>query len=299
MRTTSRRALLAPLRTLPLALLAACATTGATLGSGVGDTFLDRAPWYAGRAVTNDARVVAVPVAYQRGAVQPASFDPSSTAGSPAAELLREMNAFLDSLGTEAGIARVAAPAGTAPDVRFGCETDPTGDCLERDENTALGRNERMQLAVGRPSREWAAGLDSTLAATGAGRALALTLETGQYLVRQTGLRGSKSMELGTGHVVELPWLTSLETPVSVVQLTGALMGPDGRAVRIGAEGILARRTSFGISALGAQALVTDEDIQRIRTLRRDDLPGQPLAWQVAMRHLVAELTGRAELRVR
>ena len=293
MRTQIRR-----LATLfPVLLLAACASTGATLASGVGDTFLERAPWYAGRSVTDDARTVALPVAYQRGAVQPASFDPSAASGSPTAELLREMNAFLDSLGTEAGIARIAAPAGTPPDVRFGCETDPTGDCAARDEGSALGRGERMHLAVGRPSREWAAALDSTLAATAAARALVLSLETGQYLVRQTGLRGSKSVELGTGHVVDLPWLTSLETPVSVVQLTGALMGPGGRALRIGAEGILARRTSFGISALGAQALVTDEDIARIRTLRRDDLPGQPLAWQVAMRTLVAELTSRPELR--
>ena len=280
-------------------LLAACATTGATLNSGVGDTFLERAPWYAGRTVVRDARIVALPVAYQRGAVQPASFDPTDAAGSPTAELLREMNAFLDSLGTEAGIARIAAPGGTPPDVRFGCETDPGGDCAERDENSALGRNDRMQLAVGRPSREWAARLDSTLAATGAANAIVLTLETGQMFVRQTGLKGDKSVELGTGHVVQLPWLTSLETPVSVVQLTGALMGPDGRAVRIGAEGILARRTSFGISVLGAQSLISDEDIARIRTLRREDLPGQPLAWQVAMRMLVSELTGRPELRAR
>ena len=287
------------LTTLPaLLLLAACASTGATLNSGVGDTFLERAPWSAGRAIAGDARTVALPVAYQAGAVHPASFDPSASAGSPVAELLREMNAYLDSLGTEAGIARVAAPAGTPPDVRFGCETDASGDCAERDAGSALGRQgQRMHLAIGRPSRDWAAALDSVLTATGAARALVLSLETGQYLVRQTGLRGSKSVELGTGHVVDLPWLTSLETPVSVVQLTGALMGPDGRAVRIGAEGILARRTSFGISALGAQALVTDEDVARIRTLRREDLPGQPLAWQVAMRHLVAELTGRPELR--
>lgn len=279
-------------------LLAACASTGATLNSGVGDAFLDDPPFYAGRAVTDDARTAALPVAYQRGAVHMASFDPGASAGTPTAELLREMNAFLDSLVVETGMVRAAAPAGTPPDVRFGCESDPSGDCVERDDESALGRGrERMHLAVGRPSQEWIAGLDPALGATGAARALAITLETGQYLVRQTGLRGSKSVRLGTGYTVDLPWLTSLETPVSVVQLTGALVGPDGKAIRIGAEGLLARRTSFAVSTLGAQALVTDEDIQRLRTLRRDDLPGQPLAWQVAMRHLVAELSGKRELR--
>ena len=283
-----------------LLLLGACATTGATLGSGVGDAFLEDPPFYAGRNVTGDARAAALPIAYQRGAVQMASFDPSAAAGTPTAELLREMNAFLDSLVAEAAMARVAPPAGTPPDVRFGCESDPSGDCVERDDRSALGRGaERMHLAVGRPSTEWIAGLDSALGTVGAARALSITLETGQYLVRQTGLRGSKSVRLGTGYTVDLPWLTSLETPVSVVQLTGALVGPDGKAIRIGAEGVLARRTGFAVSVLGAQALVTDEDIQRLRTLRREDLPGQPLAWQVALRHLVAELTGRAELRAR
>jgi hypothetical protein len=86
---------------------------------------------------------------------------------------------------------------------------------------------------------------------------------------------------------------------VSVLQLTGALMGPDGLAIRIGAEGLLARRTSLLMSGLGAQALISDEDVEAIRTARREDLPGKPLVWQVAVRELVAELTGRAELAVR
>jgi len=95
---------------------------------------------------------------------------------------------------------------------------------------------------------------------------------------------------------VELPWLTSLETPVSVLQLTGALVGRDGRAVRIGAEGLLAKRTGLVASAFGLQALLSDEDVQQLRTTRRDDLAGRPLVWQAALRSLVAELTGRAEL---
>jgi hypothetical protein len=82
---------------------------------------------------------------------------------------------------------------------------------------------------------------------------------------------------------------------VSVVQLTGALIRPDGKAVRIGAEGMLAHRTGLVMSALGAQALISDEDVERLRTSRRSDLPGQPLVWQVALRNLVAQLTGRGD----
>jgi hypothetical protein len=46
------------------------------------------------------------------------------------------------------------------------------------------------------------------------------------------------------------------------------------------------------MSGIGAQALITDDDVQQLRTQRREDLPGQPLVWQVALQQLVADLTG-------
>ena len=66
--------------------------------------------------------------------------------------------------------------------------------------------------------------------------------------------------------------------------------------MRIGAEGLMARRSNLVTSALGAQRLISDEDIEKLRTLRRDDLPGQPLVWQTALRSLVAQLTGRTDV---
>ena len=216
------------------------------------------------------------------------------------------MTALLDSLGVSVRLVdgrRVSAVAhqatGTPPDVYFGCVTDgllPSGDCDERDEG-ALGRNRQaLRLAVGRPSREWSAWLQDVSRENNVARTLVVTLEVGQHLLTQSGWRGGKEVHLGTGHVVKLPWLTSLETPVSVLQLTGAVVQPDGTVQRIGAEGFLAVRSNLLVSAIGAQALVTDGDVERARTLRRDDLPGSPLAWQVALRHLVAGLTGRTDI---
>jgi len=132
-----------------------------------------------------------------------------------------------------------------------------------------------------------------SLVGTGADRVLVVSLEIGQMLLRQQGLRGNKELELGTGHTVRLPWLTSLETPVAVLQLTGALVDADGKAIRIGAEAFQAKRTPFLASSAGAQALLVDEDVAEARTRRRDDLPDHPLAWQVALRFLVSQLTGR------
>ncbi len=288
----------------------ACATTGATFKSGVGDTFLAASPWYAGARVSPVAapgtRVGILPVLYQPGATQPASFDPPGGAGSAIAELLGEMNAYLDSLTTAGGTAPIrlvddaragaSTPAslGVPPDVRFGCITEldlPDGDCAERE--GALGRGQdRMKLAVGRPSTQWITRTAGAMQAANVSHALVLTLELGQYLPRQTGLRGDKSVQLGTRHTASLPWLTSLETPIQVLQLTGVLVDQNGLAVRIGAEGLLAKRTRLLVSAIGAQELITPEDLSALRSRRRDELPGTPLVWKEALRQLVVGLTG-------
>jgi hypothetical protein len=277
---------------------AACASTGATFQSGVGDKFLEHPPYYAGSSLTaGAARTGHLPIVYQKGASQPAIFDPDMT---PAmAALLNEMNRYVDSLGITVRLvegSQISAPShertGVPPDVHFGCATAsgaPGDECAERE--GALGRgNQTMWLAVGRPSSEWIQWNSLMMDRAAVERSLVITLEVGQYLMRQRGLVGNKEVELGTSYVEKLPWLTSLETPVSVLQLTGALVGRDGKAIRIGAEGMLARRTSLPISALGAQALITDEEVERLRTARREDLPGNPLVWQISLRTLVTQL---------
>lgn len=283
-------------------LTTACATTGATFRSGVGDSYHDAPPYRAGTAIgaTAGSRIALLPVAYQRGASQPDIFDPSSAPASPISALLGEMNAYVDSLTRAAGngvTVRIAASAGTPRDVRFGCVQDASDGCADPSAPGPAVRSSdteqpRMRLAVGRPSAEWTASTRSTLDQAGAQRTLALTLEVGQYWITKTGWTNRKSIALGTGYSVPLPWLTSLDAPVSVLQLMGALMDRDGLAVRIGAEGMLARRTGLVMSGLGAQTLITDDDVQQLRTLRREDLPGRPLVWQVALRHLVADLAG-------
>lgn len=285
--------------------VAGCATTGATFRSGVGDSFPDRPPYRAGAApISTDGLIAILPVAYQRGASQADIFDPSTAPASPIATLLAEMNAYVDSLTQAAGgttAVRIAAASGTPPDVQFGCVADAGGDCADPSSPGPAVRNfeteqPRMRLAVGRPSPEWSTATRAALDARGAQRTLVLTLEVGQYWVSKSGWTNRKSIALGTNYSVPLPWLTSLEAPVSVLQLTGALMDRDGMAVRIGAEGMLARRTPLVMSGMGAQAVISDDDVQQLRTLRREDLPGRPLVWQTALRQLVADLVAKPEL---
>lgn len=119
-----------------------------------------------------------------------------------------------------------------------------------------------------------------------------IILELADYWPRQRNLLGGREVELGTGHAVALPWLTALDAPVRVLQLTGAVIDENGKAVRIGAEGMLVRRTNLLAGSIGAQRLVTEEDVEQLRTMRREDMPGQPFVWQIALRNLGAGLTG-------
>ena len=272
-------------------LLAACASAGASYDSGVAPKSFDKPPFYAGADVPNVAGVAHLPIRYQRGAEQGAQFEPKDATGSPAAALVAEMNAYLDSIAASVKLLPASAEVGTATDVHFGCLPAPIGgDCLgDGDEHAS----HQFELSVGRPSQDWIGWLGTALDSSSHDKALLITLELGQYWPRPKGLSLSKEVRLGSDYTVGVPWLTSLEHPVAVVQLTGALVGRDGRAIRVGAEGMLAKRSHILVSALGAQSLVSDEDIERLRTLRRDDLPGQPLVWQVALRNLVSQLTGR------
>lgn len=268
-------------------LLSGCA--GGTFRSGVGDTYLQEPPYYAGRGLAGDTgRIAYLPITYQRGGVHSPMFDPEGGPGTAVAALLTEMNAYLDSLGVAARVELSTPLRGLAPNVIFDCAVEPTNECEVGDVSKP-----RMRLAVARPDGNWIASASAALDRTGASRVLLITLEGAQYWVRQTNWRGSKAVELGTDYTVPVPWLTSLDDPVSVLQLTGAVIGPDGRAIRIGAEGLLARRTNLLLSAVGAQALITDEDVETLRTARREDVPGQPLVWQAALRNLVGQLTGR------
>ena len=203
------------------------------------------------------------------------------------------MNVFMDSVAGGVALPGIRGRGVVAPNVYFGCERDASGDCVERGDSVLGRQGTTMRLAVERPSPDWIARNAALLDSSGVAYALVITLEVGQYWTRQKGLRGDKSVELGTGHEVPLPWLTSLEMPVTVLQLTGALLNREGKAVRIGAEGLLAQRSSIVASGFGAQRLITDDDVNRARTERRTDLPGQPLVWRAALCRMMAELAGQ------
>lgn len=282
-------------RTAALSILglsaAGCATGG--IFSGPRDAFFDEAPYYATRGRIGDMPVAHLRIAYQRGATQPAGFDPTDAPDGAVAQLLADMNAYLDSLGATTRVDPASAPRGRAPDVQFGCEVRPDDDCEDRPDG------HRHRLAVANPSGSWLEWWRAETQAAQVGQVMIITIEVGNYLPVQRNLLGRKEVRLGTGYTLDLPWLTALNRPVAVLQLTGVLLDADGQVIRMGAEGLLARRTNIVLGSIGAQRIIGDEDVAQIRSARRDDLPGSPLVWQVALRNMVAQLAARPELTVR
>jgi hypothetical protein len=156
----------------------------------------------------------------------------------------------------------VALDPGTtgAPDVAFG--VDRAGETLgPGDVDPDAPR--RMVFMVEGPSKKWREQLRT---ASGGKPPAVLSLQLGfdEYWVRQKNLKGDKTIDLGSGRNMSLPWLTSLDDPVQVLQLTGALVLPDGKIARVGAEGLIARRTGMTASAFGAQEVLTEADLSAL-----------------------------------
>lgn len=279
--------------------LAACASTGGTYRSGVGDTMLRQPPWIAGQPLPAGSALLVLPATVQTGATQPHIFERAATEGPAMTALLAGVNQALDSVGRDGNARRgepIAGRSAIAPDVYFGCVTSgPAFDCLPRPaKGGLLSRDQlRQRLAVGRPSREWVAALQPQLDDTHTTHALVITLEVGQLYPNVRGLTAAKTVLLGRNHEQPVPWVSDADVPVMVLQLTAAVVDREGRAVRIAAEGLAAKRTGLLLNVLEAQSLWSDKDIEQLRTAVREDLPGRPLVWRQALDDLLIDIGWR------
>lgn len=100
-----------------------------------------------------------------------------------------------------------------------------------------------------------------------------------------------KTVVLGERHEVKRPFLRAEFQPIRVLQVTGALLAPDGRVIAAGAKGIHAVDTEFKAQIFGLQKELDPREIEAVTgELRRDDLPGRPLKWEAALDNLVYRL---------
>ncbi len=204
--------------------------------------------------------------------------------------LASELSGFLVEKQWVRTLPEAGLPEDGAPGITFGAERYFSDDD-KRDYSHAP-----MLLKVTQSSKKWRAAWQELSPAT-TPYTMIIKVETSAYQVKQKDWKGNKEIVLGTGYRVRVPWLTSLDDPVPVVHITGGLLDREGRVVRAGAEGIFVKESSSLESLFGISRLITKEDVERIlHKEKRDDLPGAPLCWQVALQNLTAHLAGDAGL---
>jgi hypothetical protein len=264
----------------------------------------DKPPYYQGKRPEVGATIAWTPIMTP---TMRAAFTRNGEAPSG------EMRMLLDSLNTRLAamlgnaprvpddrLADLLAEKSGAPEITFGCEPEFAGEaarvgkyyhsagCKEPEKDQGL----HNALMVQHPSKQWRERAAAEMGRDSARYLLLVSLRIGdQY--PWSGWSG-KGVRLGTGYDASLPWLSAIDRPVTVVQLVGTLVNAEGKVVRSGAEGLLASKPGALATLLGGQQAVSDRQLaELVFATRRDDLPGQPLAWEVALRTLVSELTNR------
>lgn len=109
--------------------------------------------------------------------------------------------------------------------------------------------------------------------------------------------RSKSDKLLGTGYEREIRFLSAIDKPVMVLQLTGVLIDPKGNVVRAGSEAFFHEDTPFWAQVLEMSKVIDDKTLQNaVLSEIREDLPGSPLAWKIAVNNLLQQLTQRPAL---
>lgn len=230
--------------------------------------------------------------------VLPAGLDPelatSLSYGRRAAEfapILAAINGALEQQSCCRFRAAVALPSG-APHVYVGSADGEQAPSEARDQVLTHDQFPPMVMHVRRPTAAWQQAMAGLLAREGATHALLVSLGVSQYPKGREGVFGKKVV-LGTGHEEPVRFLTADDKLLEVLQLTGVLVEAQGRVIRAGAEGILARDTPFAAQVFDVEKMLDDRTLQAVvATERRKDLPGEPMKWQVALDNLLWQLRG-------
>ena len=269
----SRRFLLA--RALPLAAVALFAADLSAQYSTTGHQ-KDKAPYYHGKRPPVGARIAWTPVMTPatKAAFTKRGDAPSGTMQA----LLDTLNASLAAMlkgAPRVSDERLATLVEGAPEIRFGCEQELFGEavrtgkwyhsagCVEPEDKTNL----RNSLWIQTGTKDWRKRAAAAMAGDSADYMLMLSLRIGdQY--PWSGWRG-KGIRLGTGYDAELPWLSSVDKPVTVVQLVGTIVDREGKPVRSGAEGLFASKPGGITFLLGGQQAVSDTQLAELLAATR------------------------------
>jgi hypothetical protein len=150
-----------------------------------------------------------------------------------------------------------------------------------------------MVIFLNGPTKSWASEAAMTLQEQNAEHLLHIWVSFAEYPKAEKGLVKTQ-VHLGTNYSKETRFLRDDTKPVEVLQIVGLLTDSKGNVVRAGAEGVIHNDTGFWLQILDIKELINDEMLERVLSRsKRNDLPGDPLALDVALENLVAQLLDR------
>lgn len=204
--------------------------------------------------------------------------------------LLEAMTAYLDSLSWSAPLNADGFMISGAPYVYVGSaegEDAPPEAAMQRNESD---KYPPMVIHIQKPGKEWKAALAQRLDESGGKYLLFINLGFSQYPKADKGLF-EKKVVLGTKYEEGIKFLSAEDKPVEVLQVTGMLLDREGNILRAGSEGIVAKDTPFLLQIFDVQKSIDDETLRYLlNDARREDLPGKPLKWKVALHNLTAQM---------
>lgn len=203
------------------------------------------------------------------------------------------LNQYLDSLNWSTAVAWDNFPDKDNPYLFVGSSESviapPAAEMLRED----FDKFPPMAMHIDKPGREWKTVLQQHMAHNSIDFAMIFWLGFNEYPKANKGLF-KKKVVLGTDYEPEIRFLSDELEPVEVLQITGMLVDKKGNIIRAGAEAFLYEDSPFWVQVLEASTAIDDKTLIRSATdIRRDDLPGKPLAWKVAMYNLIRQLTQR------
>ncbi len=153
-------------------------------------------------------------------------------------------------------------------------------------------------------SKAWMEKLKAAMAKQGLDYALILQLGEGYIYPNgqmkklnrmiETRKAPQAGLDMGTNYWLPMSqkWVAT-NKPIDVLFMKGMLVTKEGKVLRLGAEGITAAsKAHFLEQVVNISHEFSEEELNAVENnVRREDLPGQPVSWQVAARQLVQTLS--------
>lgn len=197
------------------------------------------------------------------------------------------INAYIDSTTGNKFTAIVAMPDKGSPSVYIGSSEGEGTPPAAAEMRVEHDKYPPMIIHIENASKEWRQALKAEAQTQ---YVLSINIGFVHYPKADKGIFGKKVI-LGTGYEHKIRFLSAIDKPVEVLQISGMLLDREGNILRVGAEGMFHEDSPFWAQVLEMQKSMDDNTLRRIlEEERREDLPDRPLIWQAALKTLLEQI---------